>query len=124
MSVTGESGEQPTRLDGEDTSTFLARILVDEGAPEWMVSLARDHHYHDFKSPLAMPEMQLLGDARANDLPRIAAWVIDGVFDATKVESDEWAKSPDGQAAFRELLGGAKNRAQRRADDKRRRRGH
>lgn len=115
----------PTRREGEATAAFLARVLVDEGAPEWMVSLARDAHYDDFLSPIAMPELQLYHDAKANGLPQIAGWVEEGVFDSTKAESEAWAKSPDGQAAFRELIGGAKNRAQRRADERRnRRRGH
>lgn len=120
--MSGEYQPLPTRLDGEPSSEFLARILAAEGAPEWMVSLARDCHYDDFKSPIAMPEMQLHNDAKANGLPQIAAWVEQGVFDSTKAESDEWAKSPDGQATFRELLGGAKNRAQRRAEERRDRR--
>jgi hypothetical protein len=34
--------------------------------------------------------------------------VIDGEFDATKAESDAWARSPDGQAAFAGLLKGGK----------------
>jgi hypothetical protein len=40
---------------------------------------------------------------------RIAAYnirqrVIDGEFDATSEEGDEWAQSPDGQETFRKLL--------------------
>lgn len=113
----------PERQEGEPTTEFLARILTDVGAPEWMISYAKDGHYDDFKSPLAMPEHQLHADAKANGLPQIAAWVEQGVFDSTKDESAAWAQSPDGQATFRELLQGSRNRAQRRADEKRRRRG-
>ncbi|MGE3835887.1 MAG: hypothetical protein AB7H43_14050 [Acidimicrobiia bacterium] len=116
--------EVPQRHDGEATTVFLARVLAGEGAPEWMVSLARDGHYDDFKSPLAMPETQLHTDARSNGLPQVAAWVEQGVFDSTKEESTAWAQSPEGQEVFRELVGGMKkNRAQRRADEKRRRGG-
>lgn len=129
MTDSGEEGSLPsvpTRREGESSSTFLARVLTDEGAPEWMVSLATENHYDDFKSPLAMPETQLHADALANDLPQVAAWVVDGIFDATKAESDEWAASPEGQAVFNELLNSrpkpGPNRAQRRADDRRRRR--
>jgi hypothetical protein len=32
--------------------------------------------------------------------------VIDGEFDGTKAEADEWAASEEGQAIFRELMGG------------------
>jgi hypothetical protein len=112
----------PQRQEGEPTTAFLARVLAAEGAPDWMVSLATEGHYDDFKSPLATPELQLHTDARANGLPQIAGWVEQGVFDSTKEESTAWAQSPDGQATFQELVGGMKNRAQRRADEKRRRR--
>lgn len=115
--------DTPTRRDGEATTEFLARTLEEQGAPDWMVSLARDGHYDDFKSPLVAPEHQLLEDARANDLPVIAEGVLNGVFDSTKEESEAWGRSPEGQAVFNELLGGVKNRAQRRAEEKRRRRG-
>lgn len=115
--------ETPQRLEGESTPAFLARVLTAEGAPGWMVTLATDAHYDDFRSPLATPELQLHADARANGLPQIAEWVEQGVFDATKAESDAWAASPEGRAVFAELLGGSKNRAQRRADARRRRRG-
>jgi hypothetical protein len=77
-----------------------------------MVLQALDGYYDDFKSPLAMPETQLLIDAREHGLTRIVEGVMNGEWDATKEESEAWAASPDGQAAFRELLGG--NRAQRR----------
>lgn len=112
----------PQRRDGEATTDFLARVLADEGAPSYMVTLAAEGHYDDFKSPLAMPETQLHADARSEGLPQIAAWVEIGVFDSTKEESTAWAKGPEGQAVFRELVEGSKNRAQRRADEKRRRR--
>lgn len=96
----------------QPTSELLARALEEAGAPADMVRRAREDYYHDFKSPLAMPEMQLLSEARSYGLNSIAEGVMEGRWDATKEESDEWAASPEGQATFRELLGG--NRAQRR----------
>lgn len=113
----------PARLDDEATPAYLSRVLIDHGAPGYMVSLAADGHYDDYKSPLAMPETQLLADALANGLEAVAVLVVAGAFDATKAESEEWAASPDGQATFRELVEGGRNRAQRRADERRRRRG-
>lgn len=88
------------------TTEKLALALEAEGAPPEMIVSARDGYYHDFLSPLAMPETQLLADARAHGLARIAQGVLDGEWDATKEESDAWAKSPDGQATMRDLLGG------------------
>jgi hypothetical protein len=98
----------------EPSSEKLAQALEAEGAPGWMITLAREDHYHDFKSPLATPEMQLLADARENGLTVIAEGVMEGIWDATKEESDAWARSPEGQATFQELLGHRPNRAERR----------
>jgi hypothetical protein len=96
----------------EPSSERLAQALEADGAPAEMVERARADYYHDYKSPLAMPEHQLLTDARAAGLERIAQGVIAGEWDATKAESDAWAASPEGQAAFAELA--RPNRHQRR----------
>lgn len=69
-----------------------------------MITKALSGYYDDFKSPLAMPEMQLLADARKHGLTTIAEGVM-REWDATPEESKEWAQSPEGQATFRELLG-------------------
>lgn len=106
----------PQRQEGEPSTAFLSRVLAAEGAPGHMVSLAAEGHYDDFLSPLATPCLQLLADAREAELDNIVEWHMAGVFDATKAESDAWAKSPEGQAVFSELVQGGKNRAQRRAD--------
>lgn len=98
----------------EPSSEKLAQALEEAGAPKYMIELARDDYYHDFKSPLAMPEMQLLQDAREHGLTTIAEGVMEGKWDATKAESDAWAASPEGQATFAELLNPRPNRAQRR----------
>jgi hypothetical protein len=90
------------------TTERLARDLQDAGAPAAMVQRAREGYYDDFKSPLAMPEAQLLTDARAAGLTTIVDGVIDGRWDSTKEEAEAWAQSPEGQETFRELLGGKK----------------
>lgn len=96
----------------QPTTERLAAALKAAGAPPHMISLARDGYYDDYKSPLAMPETQLLVDAREHGLAEIVEGVMKGEWDATKEESDAWVRSPEGQAAVRELAGG--NRAQRR----------
>lgn len=99
----------------EPTSELLAQALQEAGAPAEMVQRARDDLYHDFKSPLPFPELQLMADAREHGLTTIVEGVMEGRWDATKEESDAWARSPEGQAAFRELLNGSgPNRAARR----------
>lgn len=118
----GDSAAATERGEGEPTPAYLARVLTNEGAPEWMVTLAKEGHYDDFLSPLAMNLHQLRADALENGLPQVARWVEGGVFDSTKAESDAWARSPEGRATFQELLGSTKNRAQRRAEERRRRR--
>jgi hypothetical protein len=77
-----------------------------------MINKARSGFYDDFKSPHPMPEHQLLADARAAGLERIAQGVIKGEWDATKEESDAWAASPEGQEVMREFT--QPNRQQRR----------
>ena len=116
-----EDRPAPERHEGEATRAFLARVLEAEGAPQHMVSLAAEGHYDDYLSPLPMPELQLHADAREAGLPQIASWVEQGVFDGTREESEAWARSPEGQAVFRELTQGP-NRAQRRAKERRERR--
>lgn len=99
----------------EPTTERLARALEAVDAPAEMITRARAGYYDDYKSPLAMPETQLLADARAAGLETIAQGVLNGEWDATKEESDAWAASPDGQATFAELLRPRPpNRAERR----------
>ena len=100
----------------EHTTVKLARALAEvPGVSRDMIQRAIDGYYHDYLSPLAMPEIQLVTDLRAlASLPAtprdsrlllrvLAERVIDGEFDATKAESDAWAASPEGQDTFRQL---------------------
>ena len=88
------------------TTERLAEALSLAGASLEMIDRAVGGYYDDFKSPLAAPTIQLVSDARQAGLVDIAQRAIDGEFDAQKWESDEWAKSPEGQALFQELLKG------------------
>jgi len=100
------------------TSELLAKELDIVGLIG-MARLARDDHFHDFLSPLELPEIELvemLGVAAAGcpDVARAASIrylrdrVINGDFDADKAESDAWAASEDGQEAFNMLIRGDK----------------
>lgn len=97
----------------EHTTAKLARALrAIPGVPEDMIRRAGDGYYHDFLSPLDFPEIQLVKDLRdlasrpatpRNSRPllrEMAQRVTDGEFDASKEESDEWARSPEGQEAM------------------------
>lgn len=94
------------------TSERLAQDLGAAGAPGAMVARAREGYYDDYRSPLTFPCVQLVTDLRAAGLHELAARATQGEWDATPAEADAWARSHEGQQAFRELLGG--NRAERR----------
>jgi hypothetical protein len=96
----------------EPTTEKLARALEEVNAPQKMIDNARAGYYDDYKSPIAFPEMQLYTDAREAGLDSIVEGVKEGKWDGTKEESDEWARSPEGQAIFHELI--KPNRKQRR----------
>ncbi len=88
------------------TKDKLAQALADAGLHE-MAAKAREGWYHDFLSPLDLPEMQLDADLHAAGTPEALALRRrhhDGEFDASVEESDEWAKSAEGQETFRKLL--------------------
>ena len=100
----------------EHTTARLARALsAIPGVPRTMIQRAVDGFYHDYLSPLEMPEVQLVADLRdlarnpatpRNSRPLLRALardVIDGKHDASKEESDEWARSAEGRETFRQL---------------------
>jgi hypothetical protein len=104
----------------QHTKDFLAQELRAAGLNK-MADKAATGWYHDFISPLALPETQLLIDLQEQLELRMAAQVQDlnvdvaavqklidrhmeGEFDASREESDAWAASEDGQAAFQELV--------------------
>ena len=95
------------------TKDMLADALMAVGLMDMSLK-ARSGYYHDFLSPLELPEIQLvaeLGAASAAspdkvaDIRALMTRVINGDFDASLEESDEWAASPEGQEAFRSLVG-------------------
>lgn len=59
--------------------------------------------FDDYGEKYACPITQLYGELTAAGFTKFAARVANGEFDATAEESDEWARSPSGQAAAREL---------------------
>lgn len=102
----------------EHTTVKLAKALSEiPGVPQDFIERATDGYYHDYLSPLDFPEIQLVADLRElasrpatprNSRPLLrgmADRVIAGEFDASKEESDEWARSPEGHQAFRQLTG-------------------
>jgi hypothetical protein len=112
--------------DSEHTTAKLARALeAIPGVPAEMIERARTGFYHDFLSPLDFPEIQLVTDLREladrpatprNSRPLLRALaeaVKNGEYDASKAESDEWMRSPEGQEAMAALAGPAPRQAPR-----------
>lgn len=98
------------------TKDLLADELMKLGLQDMSLK-ARGGFYHDFLSPLATPELRLCADlmaaahtpgANADGILQLRRRVINGDFDASREESDEWAASPEGLEAFRLLIRGKK----------------
>jgi hypothetical protein len=97
----------------EHTKDKLAAALRAVGLNE-MADQAATGYYHDFLSPLALPEIVLVNqlNIEALKLPvqqrtpilELRQRVIDGDFDASEEEADEWANSQEGQDTFRSLI--------------------
>lgn len=99
------------------TKDKLAMALRQAGLDD-MAKLAAEGHYHDFLSPLDFPELTLeqhlrsargkevMGSPRWRQIEAIRKDVINGEFDASLEESEEWAASPEGQEVFGRLVRG------------------
>lgn len=90
------------------TKDFLAQELRKAGLTE-MATKAETGYYHDYLSSLDFPSVQLDNEltaaVRAGNIEAVnlRSRHHNGEFDASAEESEEWAASPDGQAAFKEL---------------------
>ena len=91
---------------------ILAKELEELGLHELAAGVDKGL-YHDFLSPFPNPTMRMVRDlaVKATRYPNkstaimaIRRRVIDGEFDATKEESDQWAASPEGQATIRSIV--------------------
>lgn len=80
----------------------LAAALREAGLSE-MAAKAERGHYNEFFGDLDTPIMDLvrdLGRIGSKEALALRQRAMAGEFDASKEESEEWAKSPEGQAAF------------------------
>jgi hypothetical protein len=97
------------------TKDKLAVALREVGL-DAMAEKAETGYYHDFLSPLDLPEIVLVNQLsieaitqennpdRQRAINELRRRVIDGDFDASQEESDAWAASPEGQTTFKSLL--------------------
>ena len=86
------------------TTERLAVVLETAGAPLDMIQAARNGHYDDYKSDVALPQHELIIDLHKAHLDDLIPRVTDGEFSAEKWEADEWAASEEGQEIFREFM--------------------
>lgn len=86
------------------TREKLALALEAEDAPKWIIDKARQSYYDDYESPYPFPISALVSDLASVKMVKMISRAISGEFDATKEESDAWAKSEDGQATFAEFF--------------------
>lgn len=97
--------EVPPEITDESTRILYADLLAAK-APRKMIERCEKNLYHDYKSAAACGIAKLVEDARYYMLTGIVASAVDGKYDGTKTESEEWAKSPEGQESFRDLMRG------------------
>lgn len=64
---------------------------------------AETGEFDDYADTYVCPITQLHAELSAAGFTKFAARVASGEFDATIEESDEWARSPSGQAVAKEL---------------------
>lgn len=64
---------------------------------------AETGEFDDYADTYVCPITQLHSELTAAGFTKFAARVASGEFDATKEESDEWARSPSGQEAAKQL---------------------
>jgi hypothetical protein len=98
----------PTVEKKMHTKDKLAQALREIKLEE-MGNKAAMGEYDDFLAESATAILDLVNDlARVGTVEALALRrrVINGEFDATKEESDAWAKSAEGQEAFRMLMKG------------------
>ena len=99
-------------LSSERTRDRLARELraiAAKASPEnaakyeAFAKRAETGEFDDYADTYVCPITQLYSELMAAGFTKFAARVANGEFDATKEESDEWARSPAGQEAAKQL---------------------
>lgn len=83
----------------------VAAIASPDNAAKYeaFAKRAETGEFDDYADTYVCPITQLYSELTAAGFTKFAARVANGEFDATKEESDEWARSPSGQAAAKEL---------------------
>ena len=83
----------------------VAAQATSANAPKYeaFAKRAETGEFDDYADTHVCPITQLYSELTAAGFIKFAARVANGEFDATKEESDEWARSPSGQEAAKML---------------------
>lgn len=83
----------------------VAALASPENAAKYeaFAKRAETGEFDDYADTYVCPITQLYTEMMKADFTKFAARVANGEFDATKEESDEWARSPSGQDAAKHL---------------------
>ena len=83
----------------------VAAIATPDHAAKYeaFAKRAETGEFDDYGEMYACPITQLYGELTEAGFKKFVGRVANGEFDATKEESDEWARSASGQAAAKEL---------------------
>jgi hypothetical protein len=83
----------------------VAAIALPHNAAKYeaFAKRAETGEFDDYADTYVCPITRLYSELMAAGFTKFAARVANGEFDATKEEGDEWARSPSGQAAAKEL---------------------
>jgi hypothetical protein len=101
--MTAETVPTKVRLAAELRAVAANASPTNAVKYEAFAKRAETGEFDDYGSMHAYPITQLHNELLAAGFTKFAGRVANGEFDATKAESDAWAMSADGQAAFREL---------------------
>jgi len=83
----------------------VAPLAAPENAAKYeaFAKRAETGEFDDYADTYVCPITQLYSELVAAGFTKFASRVANGEFDATKEESDEWARSPSGQEAAKNL---------------------
>jgi len=96
-------------LKTRDKLAAELRIVAAMASPdnaakyEAFAKRAETGEFDDYADTYVCPITQLYSELTAAGFTKFAERVANGEFDATKEESDEWARGPSGQAAAKDL---------------------
>lgn len=88
----------------KSTKERLADDLLAANAPADMVIRAAGGYYDDYESDIAMPCVQLVKDCQRHGLYRIARLAREGHYEATREESEAWARRMQHDPEMKKLL--------------------